>query len=315
MIRTRSLRFLATLCVFALSAPGAWAAPRARHVFIVSFDGGKPAVMKQSAMPTLFSMIRGGAHTWQAQTIFPSITLPSHTSMLTGVGPDKHKILWNDWQPARGLVAVPTAFTFARQRGLRTAMFAGKEKFKHLNLPGTLDAFDVPSYRARTVAQTAARYIETARPNLCFIHFSDPDGAGHQHGWGSPQQMQAFAESDAALALVQQAIGRAGIASSSVLLLSADHGGHDKTHGSNSPDDMIIPWTAFGASARAGYTITAPVTTYDTAATALWLLGVPVPANWNGRPVASAFVAAPAASVRVPAFRAPVNRTTAPVRR
>ncbi|HST59690.1 MAG TPA: hypothetical protein VLK84_13395, partial [Longimicrobium sp.] len=31
------------------------------------------------------------------------------------------------------------------------------------------------------------------------------------------------------------------------------------------------------------------IDTFDTAATALWILGVPVPARWEGRPVATAF--------------------------
>ena len=40
---------------------------------------------------------------------------------------------------------------------------------------------------------------------------------------------------------------------------------------------------------KAGQVISVPVTTYDTAATALWLLGVPVPEGFDGKPVVSAF--------------------------
>ena len=93
------------------------------------------------------------------------------------------------------------------------------------------------------------------------------------------------------LATIKNAIEKAGIAGSSVILLSADHGGHAKTHGTNSPEDMTIPWIAWGVGVKRGVTITAPVTTYDTAATALWLLGVPIPSNWDGKPVTSAFSA------------------------
>ncbi len=95
---------LPTLLAAVLSAVPALAAPRAQHVFIISFDGGKPEVMRRSAMPTVFDMAKTGATTWNAQTVFPSITLVSHTSMLTGVGPAKHQISWNDWIPSRGLV-------------------------------------------------------------------------------------------------------------------------------------------------------------------------------------------------------------------
>lgn len=264
-------------------------APRAKHVFIVSFDGGKPSVMKKSKMHLTMAMAAQGAATWQAQTIFPSITLVSHTSMLTGVGPDKHKILWNDWIPERGIVKVPTIFQLAKAQGYKTALFAGKEKFKHLEIPGSLDKFDIPAYSAKIVAREAAKYIVSDKPNLCFIHFADSDGAGHKYGWGSPQQIKAFALEDAALKVVKDAIAKAGITRDSVLILSADHGGHAKTHGSNMPEDMTIPWIAYGNKVKRALKIATPVTTYDSAATALWLLGVPIPADWDGKPVTSAF--------------------------
>jgi predicted AlkP superfamily pyrophosphatase or phosphodiesterase len=263
---------------------------RARHVFIVSFDGGKPAVMKKSKMPVLMDMVAKGAATWDAQTTFPSITLTSHTSMLSGIGPDKHKVLWNDWRPQIGPFKFVTSFQLAKKAGYKTALFAGKEKFKHFDIPGTLDKCEVPGYLCKTVAESAAKYIGSDKPNLCFIHFADSDGAGHKYGWGTPEQVKAFADEDAALKTVRDAIYKAGLAKDSVIILSADHGGHDKTHGSRSPEDMTIPWIAFGAKVKPGYKITAPVTTYDTAATAMWLLGVPIPADWDGKPVKSAFL-------------------------
>ena len=282
-------RLFAAFTLLACLAAPAVSAPNVQHVFIISFDGGKPAVMQQSQMPTLTAMLAEGAGTWKAQTIFPSITLVAHTSMLTGVTPTRHKVDWNDWIPSKGLVTVPTIFTLAKQKGLSTAMFVGKEKFKHLNVPGTLDQFAIPSYNAKLVAEAAARYIVAKKPNLCFIHFADSDGAGHKYGWGSPEQKTAFADEDAALQTVKDAIKQAGIGGTSVIILSADHGGHEKTHGSRSPEDMIIPWITWGAGVRRGVVITAPVTTYDTAATALWLLHVPVPIDWDGKPVMSAY--------------------------
>lgn len=287
----RVFHSLLALFLFALvlTARTAFAEPRAKHVFIISFDGGKPSVMKQSKMPTLFSMVRQGAATWEAQTIFPSITLTSHTSMLTGLSPARHQIMWNDWKPEKGMVTVPTIFGIAREKGFKTALFAGKPKFLHLFVPGTINEFSLPGYNAETVAMVAARYIERSKPNLCFIHFADSDGAGHSKGWGSPEQIQSFADEDAALTVIRRAIAKAGIEKDSVILMSADHGGHGKTHGTAMPDDMIIPWIAWGRGVKPGFTITAPVTTFDTAATALYLLDLPIPENFDGKPVLSAF--------------------------
>jgi len=284
------------------------AAPRAEHVIVISIDGGKPAVIAESEMPTLKKMAAEGAVTWQASTIFPSKTLPSHTSMLTGVGPDKHQVLWNDFSPIKGKVKVPTAFSLLRAVDAKavTGMFVCKQKFRHLWIEGTLDTFDFggpiqdtpvaasPEIEkdkkpAQLVAKNASAWIKEKKPKLLFVHFADPDTAGHKDGWGSPQQKEAFKVTDQALWQVWTAVKEAGIADSTVILISADHGGHDKTHGLNIPDDMIIPWVAWGKGVKANTTISSPVTTYDTAATALWLLDVPLPAEFDGKPVTSAF--------------------------
>jgi predicted AlkP superfamily pyrophosphatase or phosphodiesterase len=78
-------------------------------------DGGKSAVIAQSDMPVLKQVAGEGACTWGASTIYPSVTLPSHTSMLTGVGPEKHRVLWNSWKPRKGVVGVPTIFAEAKR--------------------------------------------------------------------------------------------------------------------------------------------------------------------------------------------------------
>ncbi len=281
---------------------------RAKHVFIISIDGAKPAVIAESEMPVLKQLAAEGAVTWEASTIFPSKTLPSHTSMLTGVGPDKHQVLWNDFSPLKGFVKVPTVFSLvkAAEPSAVTAMFVGKMKFRHLWLDGSVDVFDFggPQTRApvagsaelekdkkpsQMVAKQAADWLSRNTPRLAFLHFSDPDTAGHKSGWGSPEQKEAFKVTDQALGQFLRALKGSPMAEDSVVIISADHGGHDKTHGDNIPDDMLIPWIAWGKGVKAGHVIAAPVTTYDTAATALWLLGVPVPEGFDGKPVVSAF--------------------------
>src|SRR5579863_9155482 len=152
----KALTRLFVLLLVGFAALAASAAPRAEHVFIISIDGGKPAVIAQSHMPVLQQLVAEGAHTWVADTTYPSITLPSHTSMLTGVGPGIHKVLWNEWIPSNGLVTVPTIFVTAKQAGLSTAMFVGKEKFRHLDLPGTLDVFDFDPAETTNVTKIMA---------------------------------------------------------------------------------------------------------------------------------------------------------------
>ena len=266
--------------------------------------------MRESQMPVLNQLAREGACTWNAQTIYPPITLPAHTSMLTGVPMEQHGITWNDWLPTNGVVDVPTVFAAAKQAGLSTALFAGKEKFRHLLMTNTVDGFYYDKSNAfiflksdngdkaikkegciasLVVASNAASYIIAHKPNLCFIHFADPDTVGHQFGWDSPEQKRAFAEADSALSIVIAAIKQAGITKNTVVIISADHGGHDKGHGMNIPEDMTIPWVAWGTGVKTNYVITNPVNTCDTAATALWLLDVQPLKKMSGKPVAEAF--------------------------
>lgn len=280
--------FLAVAVTIGASSP-AMAAPISSHVIILSLDGGKPAVIEQSEMPTLKAEAKAGAATWNAQTVFPSITLVSHTSMLAGVGPEKHKVNWNSWIEAKGKFAFPTVFTIAKQAGLGTALYAGKDKFLHFDAPGALDEFAIPGNKAPVIAEAAAKYYGEKKPSLMFVHFPDPDSAGHKFGWGSPEQIHAFAESDAGLKILVDGVEAAGLKDDTTFIISADHGGHDRTHGSNSPEDMTIPWITFGKAVKPGFTITDPVTTYDTAATALYLLGIEIPKDWDGKPVVSAY--------------------------
>lgn len=305
-IQSLALRIIFTIALLTASIAVS-ASPRAEHVFIISIDGGKPAVIAKSKMPALQGMVSEGAHTWMANTIFPSKTLPAHTSMLTGVGPEKHMISWNNWIPGAGFVKVATVFSEAKKAGLITGLFVGKEKFRHLAIPGTVDKFDYNKAEsgeqigdqtkavkegtvlARTIAADAAPFIKEQKPNLCVLHLTDTDNTGHKFGWGSKEQIQAFADVDTAVGAIRKAISDAGLADTSVVIISADHGGHDKTHGLNTPDDMNIPWIVWGKGVKKGFGITAPVSTCDTAATALWLLDLPLPAGLDGKPVTSAF--------------------------
>jgi arylsulfatase A-like enzyme len=288
--------------------PGAGVRGRAvtRHVVIVSVDGLRPDAITRFGARTIQRLARDGRATLDARTILPSRTLPAHTSMLTGLTPDRHGITWNDDQVVgRGLVPVPTVFAIARAHGLRTAAFFGKAKFHHLMVPGTLDYAQAPTgwwgrWSATRTARDVRRHLERgARPELLFVHFGEPDFAGHAAGWMTSGYGRAVRSADGAVAQVaaaaDAAFGRGGY----TLIVTADHGGHARTHGSGRAADVTIPWVAWGAGVAIGPALPAGIRTMDTAATALWLLGIPVPRGLDGRPVVAAFEpdgAAPAAS-------------------
>ena len=268
-----------------------------RHVVLVSIDGLRPDAIAAFPTPTLTRLMSEGTYSLTASTITPSKTLPSHTSMLTGELPDRHGVLWNNLASAkRDSVGLPTVFGVARSYGYRTAAFFSKSKFHSLQLPGTLDFSQAPRGwfgrwpGDRTAADVEA-HLETATPNLLFVHLTDPDRAGHSSGWMSADYGRAVTRADAAVARVLEASERAFGAGRFALIITADHGGHGKDHGSDHPFDVTIPWIAWGQGVtRAGVLTSPAIRTIDTASTVLWLLGVSEPTDWHGTPVSQAFV-------------------------
>lgn len=265
------------------------------HVILVSIDGLRPDAIGTFDAPALQRIIRGGSSSLAAMTIMPSKTLPSHTSMLTGVGPEVHGITWNSHQEELlGYVRVPTVFGLARAAGLSTAAFVAKAKFRHLLDPAVVDYFEAPTgnathWMATRTVERAINYMRHEQPNLLFVHFGEPDFAGHTIGWMSPMYGWAVRQADAAVGRIVEAADALYGPDGYTLIVTADHGGHSRTHGTADPVDRHIPWLAYGAGVRPNAQLMPGIRTMDTAATALWALGVAVPEDWAGRPVVSAF--------------------------
>lgn len=265
------------------------------HVILVSIDGLRPDAIGTYAAPTLRRLMAEGSYSLSASTIMPSKTLPSHTSMLTGVGPEVHGILWNSHSPERlGYVEVPTVFELVHDAGLSTAAFVAKAKFRHLLDPSEMDYFEAPATNASTWSLTrtverAVNYMRHEQPNFLFVHFGEPDFVGHTIGWMSQMYGWAVGQADAGVGAIVAAADEIYGPGNYTIVVTADHGGHSRTHGSAATEDRWIPWIAYGAGVRADTELMPGIRTFDTAATVLWALGVDVPASFAGRPVVSAF--------------------------
>ena len=266
-----------------------------KNVVLVSIDGLRPDAITQFKAPTLQRLMREGSYSLSAHTIMPSKTLPSHTSMLSGEPPEQHGVFWNNVTSARtDVVDFATVFGTARAHGYRTAAFFSKAKFSPLQRPGTLDYSQAPGgwfgrwSSDRTVADVT-EHLRKVRPNLLFVHLSDPDQAGHEAGWMGATYGRAVTETDAALGrLLKEADAVYGAGNYSVIV-TADHGGHGYDHGSADPLDVTIPWIAWGQGVKQGALDGVQIQTFDTAPTVLWMLGVPKPDAWDGSPVTAAF--------------------------
>ncbi len=268
--------------------------PPADRVLLFVVDGMRPDGMLQANTPTMQGLMARGAATLTAQTVLPSITLPTHMSMFRGVPPETHGVFSNLYL-ATAEEPVPGIIEVVREAKRRPAAFYTWEQLRDLSRPGALvySAFiDIYGPHGQgsdgAIARLAAEYIAQHRPDFTFIYLGETDEIGHRYGWLSPEYLAAIARADAAIAHVLDRLEKDRLLERSAVLVTADHGGHDHGHGSDAAEDMTVPWLLAGAGVKKGYTIGGPLRIYDTAPTIAHLLGLPIPAAWQGRLVLEA---------------------------
>ena len=261
--------------------------PLARRVLILSIDGFRPDAIPLAPMLFLTSLLERSAYSLTAQTVYPSVTLVSHTSMLSGQCPAKHKVDWNDYIPENGYAQVTDLFDIAHAAGMQTVMYVGKEKLRQITEPGSTDIYKFINDRDLVITDDLIRNFP-ADFQLMFIHFPTTDWMGHEYGWLSGEQLSVLFRADQALEKLVNELTQRGLMAETLFIITADHGGHSTTHGTSLYEDMTIPWIAFGAGIQPA-ALNSSITTIDTASTAAFALGLEIPAEWDGIPVYEAF--------------------------
>ena len=265
--------------------------PAPHRVIILSIDGLRPDAIELAPMPNLLDLMKTGAYSLTAQTIRPSATLPAHSSMLTGLCPAKHGVDWNDYIPQKGIAQGTDLFDLTHAAGMKNYMYVGKEKLQQVTDAFNIDRFVFINDRDKVVMQTLLADFPQDF-GVLFIHFATTDDMGHTYGWLSPEQLSVVFRADEAIGELLTALNERGLPDETLIIITADHGGHNLTHGSSRPEDMTIPWIVSGPGIQAGELIT-PVNITDTAATATYFLNLSIPAEWDGVPVLEAFGLSP----------------------
>ncbi len=254
------------------------------HLILFVIDGMRPDGLQQANTPTIDRLIAEGAHTFKARTVMPSVTLPCHTSLFHGVEPGRHGITTNTWmpmaRPVSGLVDVLHA------AGKTTAFFYNWEELRDLARPGSLDFavfmrndFIPNSVGDYALADQAARVLSENDIQFAFVYLGHTDTAGHNHGWMSDPYIKAIGDADRCIQTILSAVP-----GDTAVIVTADHGGHAQTHGTDSDEDMTTPFVIKGPGIPK-HTITQPVHITDIAPTVTQLMGVQQPKEWIGKPI------------------------------
>jgi predicted AlkP superfamily pyrophosphatase or phosphodiesterase len=257
----------------------------ADRVVVVSIDGLRPDAIVHRTR-TLYRLSHDGVAARNAQTIRSSSTLPSHAAMLSGVDVDRHGLGWNAHRPERGSIRVPTVFSLARAAGLSATLVVGKQKLEHIVGDGDAELFRTGGIFCQRVNAIALPNLRSARDGVHFVHYSDVDAAGHRHGWMSEPYRRAVRRVDGCVGELVDTLRARGDLERTLLIVTSDHGGHARSHGSARRDDMRIPWIAWGGAANPSARVE-QVDTRDTAATVIEALALARP-PMDGRPIIAA---------------------------
>ena len=282
-----------TLLVASFAPAAEKPVPAVTHAIIISVDGLRPDLMLRAKAPNMQAMLERGTFSLWARTTPASITLPSHVSMMTGVPPEAHGILWNGELPLTEPVFpnYPTIFELAKRAGLSTAVVAGKTKFNVLDKPGVLDwkSFAVTSDQSdNDVIASAVQIIRDHQPEVMLLHVAAVDVVGHAKGWGSAEQMDAIAQTDKLIGVLFATLDELKLTDSTFILLSADHGGQGRSHGPEDPRSRTIPWIVIGPGIRKNFDLTllgpdSNIETYDTFTTTCTMMGISIPRKVKGK--------------------------------
>ncbi len=293
-------------------------APKSRpNVLFVTFDAtradhlgflGGPA----GATPMLDAMAARGTAFEEAITVQP-LTLPSHTSLMTGLYPDHHGVRNN------GTYVVPAeVHTLAeRLNELGYATHAVVSSFvldSRFGLDQGFDSYDddltgsatqklfmFEEVTADLTAERAVRWFRsrpTDRPFFLWVHFFDPHA-----DYTPPPDVAARFPGDpytAEIAFADREFGRiiaelddAKVLDNTLFVFSADHGEALGEHGESTHGIFVydatarVPMLLAGPGVPVGGRVRDVVRTVDVVPTVLDLLGLPADTALDGRSLAA----------------------------
>jgi len=120
--------------------------------------------------------------------------------------------------------------------------------------------------------------IRKSHPDFVYLYMVDTDDkGGHDCGWMTDEYLRRVS---IALDNVKRVWEECH--EEYTIVITADHGGHERSHGTEMPEDMTIPQFYIGPDFEPGKALE-NVSILDTAPTIAKIMNVPVPREWEGK--------------------------------
>ena len=286
-------------------APGE---PLTDRLLLIVLDGVR--VDAALDMPTLQRMAaRGSSGTLTVG--MPSLSNPARATMLTGAWPEVHAVTNNGRFRASG---VDSIFSLAQRFGVPTAVYGSgfwKRAFGDFIEAGRIFSFDKEIQHGESVGTLVAWQGEvcdhmaakfsSVESGLLVAGITATDTAGHDFGGESAEYKRLVAVADGCLSLLDD--------DRTTFVITSDHGQIHRRgqggHGGSEPEVLQVPVVLVGPGIVPGSSWTGELV--DLAPTISALLGLPLPANSQGRVRTDAIEAPPGLADRLAAQRRVAN--------
>lgn len=252
----------------------------AEKVILILVDGMRPDGMMACGHPLVKELMEKGSYTLAGRSVFPSVTLPCHMSIFHSVEPARHGILTNTYTPQ--VRPVEGLFEQLDKYDKKTAMFYTWEQLRDLALPGHLsDSMMINLHKYEDsdlmITDEFLLYRDSENPDFCFLYLGETDEVGHASGWMSEAYIRSINKAFSCIERVFRALPE-----DYTLIVTADHGGHDRSHGTEREEDMTIPMLFCGKDFRPGADL-GQISLLDLAPTVAALCGVTASRDWEGK--------------------------------
>lgn len=212
----------------------------ASTVVLISLDGTRPADLAEGNLPSLVRLGQRGIRAEGLIPVSPSNTFPAHVSLVTGVRPDRHRVVNNRFiDPERGeferseahaWIESEPIWSVAERHGIPTASYywVGSEgPWSGGPGPRETRSFSSRTKEKKKVDQILGWLMEPdprRRPRLITSWFHGADHAAHRSGPGAASVRTSLATQDKEITRLIDAMDAAGLFDSTTLIFVSDHG-------------------------------------------------------------------------------------------
>lgn len=278
------LYYIFLLCLF-LSSLLIFSCPnkdKQKKVLLVSIDGLRSDALLNTEYGDWLKT--RSTFSFNMQTVFPPITQPCHFSMFYSVEPDIHGVFENlKEKPSIEIEGITqrllnnnkSCAVFYDYKYL-DFLFDKSEKLFNFCIDG--EEFGYENTYA-LVMQNCLDYISNNDVDFTFLYFGFPDEMGHVYGFLSKEYYSAIKQTFSSFLTLYDTLSN-----EYTIIITSDHGGHEKTHGEFISEDMTIPFFIIGDDYSTNQEIE-NVSILDVAPTVTTILNISPNESWTGKAI------------------------------